>query len=253
MRADIHQGRRVLRISGQDARDFLQGMVTNDVAKLDHGAVYAALLSPQGKYLADFLMIPEGADVLLDTAEGLAGGLVQRLSMYKLRADVTVAPTDLQVLRGLGDPPPEGFADPRASELGWRIYTADPPPLDPTGTDWEALRVDHLVPEGGVELVPNDSYILECGFERLNGVDFRKGCYVGQEVTARMHHKTQLKKGLAQVVIDGAAPVGTEITADGKAAGQVFSQSGGKAIAWLRFDRATGDMTAGDARLRLVP
>ena len=94
-----------------------------------------------------------------------------------------------------------------------------------------------------------DTYILEAGFERLNGVDFRKGCYVGQEIAARMKHKTELKKGLAQVIITGSAPIGSDITANGKPAGTLFTQSGGRALAHLRFDRAGGEMKAGDAIL----
>ena len=118
--------------------------------------------------------------------------------------------------------------------------------------DWDAIRVAHLIPETGIELIPNDSYLLECGFERLHGVDFRKGCYVGQEVTARMKHKTELRKGLVRVQVDGAAPVGTEIvTADGKPAGTLFTQSGGQAIAHLRLDRAEGEMRAGEAVVRV--
>jgi folate-binding protein YgfZ len=107
-----------------------------------------------------------------------------------------------------------------------------------------------LVPEAGVELVPDDSYILEAGFERLHGVDFRKGCYVGQEVTARMKHKTELRKGLVRVAVEGAAPVGTPILANGKEAGTLFSQSGGQAIAWLRHDRIQPVMQAGGALVR---
>ena len=108
----------------------------------------------------------------------------------------------------------------------------------------------HCIPETGIELTP-DTFILEAGFERLNGVDFRKGCYVGQEVTARMKHKTELRKGLSRVHIDGAAPVGTPITADGKPVGTLFTQSGDQAIAYVRFDRATGPMQAGEATVTL--
>jgi folate-binding protein YgfZ len=116
--------------------------------------------------------------------------------------------------------------------------------------DWDAIRVRHVIPESGIELVPDETYILEAGFERLHGVDFRKGCYVGQEVTARMKHKTELRKGLVGVRIDGSAPVGTEILGeDGKSAGTLFTQSGGHAIAYLRHDRATGQLSAGQARV----
>ena len=184
--------RRILRLSGADTVTFLQGLVTNDVDKLDQGLVYAAILTPQGKYLADFFLARDDDDVLLDVAEDLADGLVKRLSMYKLRADVQIANSGLNLQRGIGDAPEGALPDPRHAALGWRMYS-DAPPRD-DGTDWDAIRVAHCIPETGVELTP-DSYILESGFEVLQGVDFRKGCYVGQEVTARMKHKTELRKG----------------------------------------------------------
>ena len=238
--------RHVFRLSGADVRPFLQGLVTNDVDKIDGGLVYAALLTPQGKYLADFFLLADGADVLLDVDASLAAGLSQRLSMYKLRADVSVADSDLHVHRGLGTPPTDGFVDPRHTELGWRAYRSEAAPA--SDVDWTALRVAHLVPETGIELTP-DTYILEAGFEALNGVDFRKGCYVGQEVTARMKHKTTLRKGLAQVVVEGATAPGTDVTANGKVVGTLYSQADDMGIAYLRFDRATGAMQAGDARV----
>jgi hypothetical protein len=141
--------------------------------------------------------------------------------------------------------------DPRHPALGWRAYGVDPGSAP--RINWDAIRVAHLIPESGIELVPDDSYILELGFERLHGVDFRKGCYVGQEVTARMKHKTELRKGLARVTIDADAPVGTEILADGRPAGRLFTQAGGKALAYLRFDRAEARLVAGQARVRLDP
>lgn len=235
--------RNIIEITGSEARSFLQGLVTNDIAKLEQGLVYAAILTPQGKYLADFLLVPWGDAVLLDVDASLTPGLMQRLGMYKLRADVTLTPSDLKVRRGTGPAPEGAFADPRHPDMGWRLYGTEG---GDDGTDWDAIRVAQCIPETGVELTP-DTFILEAGFERLNGVDFRKGCYVGQEVAARMKHKTELRKGLARVQIDGTAPVGTPITADGKPAGTLFTQSGGQGIAYLRFDRAKGDMTAGDA------
>ncbi|TNJ48562.1 folate-binding protein YgfZ [Phaeobacter sp. B1627] len=247
--------RRILRLSGPDSHTFLQGLVTNDVKKLDQGLVYAALLTPQGKYLADFFLVPcaDSDAVLLDVAEDLGDGVQKRLSMYRLRADVTIEATGLKLRRGTGAPPEGAFADPRHAALGWRLYGDE---SGDDGSDWDAIRVAHCIPETGVELTP-DSYILEAGFERLHGVDFRKGCYVGQEVTARMKHKTELRKGLQQVKIDGPTEdghtedghteVGAEITANGKAAGTLYTQSGGAAIAYLRYDRAKGPMKAGAA------
>lgn len=241
--------RTILRLTGSDTRDFLQGLVTNDVGRLDRdGIVYAALLTPQGKYIADFFLVTEGEAVLLDVASDLAPMLGQRLNMYKLRADVRIEETELQVKRGTGTPPEGAVADPRHTALGWRLYGAEG---GDDGTDFDALRVKHLIPETGAELTP-DTFILETGFDRINGVDFRKGCYVGQEVTARMRHKTELRKGLARVAVSGDAAPGAEITADGRPAGVLHTRAGDEAIAYLRYDRATGEMRAGDATLTRV-
>ena len=237
--------RMILKVSGRDAQSFLQGLVSNDVTRLAQGPVYAAMLSPQGKYLADFLMIESDGAILIDTAASHGPALLQRLSMYKLRADVTLEQTDLRVSRGTGPAPHGALADPRHPALGWRLYGATG---GDDGSDWDAIRVAHCIPETGIELTP-ETYILEAGFERLNGVDFRKGCYVGQEVTARMKHKTTLKKGLVTLGLEGRAPVGTAIDSAGKPAGTLFTQSGARAIAHMRHDRIAAEMTAGDARL----
>ncbi len=244
-------GRSVLRVSGTDRESYLQGLVTNDLRRLKDGMVYAALLNPQGKYLADFFLIAAGDGILLDVAAPLAEGLLRRLSLYRLRADVRIEPTDLHVHRGLGPAAAGSFADPRHPALGWRACRDQPGPAP--AIDWDAIRVAHLIPEAGIELIPDESYILECGFERLNGVDFRKGCYVGQEVTARMKHKTGLRKGLALVHVSGPVAPGTPIlTPDKKEAGTLLSRSGAHAIAYLRFDRTGETMTADAARVALA-
>ncbi|MCV2869468.1 folate-binding protein [Defluviimonas sp. WL0002] len=237
--------RTVLKITGKDREAFLQNLVTNDLRGLSHGLVYAALLTPQGKYLADFFLVPAEDAILLDVAADVAPGLERRLMMYRLRADAQIAATDTKVSRGLGPRPEGAFDDPRHPDLGWRRYGTEPGSAP--RIDWDAIRVEHCVPQAGIELVPDESYILECGFERLHGVDFRKGCYVGQEVTARMKHKTDLRKGLATVTVQGEAAPGTEILSDGKPAGRLCTRSGDRAIAYLRFDRAEGPMQAGAA------
>ena len=229
----------------------MQGLLSNDVLGLQAGGgiVYAALLTPQGKYLADMFVAAQGDALYLDIDKSIAAGTVQRLNMYRLRADVQIAEAGVFVSRGSGPAPAGALADPRHATLGWRIYGDM---RDDDGTDWDALRVEHCVPQTGIELIPNDTYILEAGFDRLNGVSFRKGCYVGQEVTARMRHKTELKKGLVRVAVVGSAPVGTAIMAQGKVAGALFTQSGGFGLAHLRFDWAGGIMQAGDARLHML-
>ena len=238
--------RTLLRLSGPDAFDFLQRLITNDVASTKNALVYAALLTPQGKFIADFFVAADGDALLLDVATSHAPNLAQRLSMYRLRADVQIEESPLTVSRGTGPAPEGSWPDPRHPALGWR-FIADNDQSD--DTDWDALRVAHVIPETGIELTA-DTYILEAGFERLNGIDFRKGCYVGQEIAARMKHKTELKKGLVQVQITGRAPIGSEITANSKPAGTLFTQSGPHALAHLRFDRATHDMQADTATLR---
>ncbi len=248
---EMQANRKLLRIGGEDREAFLQGVVSNNVTGLSQ-MVYAALLTPQGKYIADFFLVPEGESILLDVAADLAPAVAQRLALYKLRAKVMIEEDDrLHVIRGLGAPPAGAHADPRHPALGWRLYTDAPG--DAPEIDWDAIRVAHCIPETGAELGP-DTFILEAGFERLHGVDFRKGCYVGQEVTARMKHKTELRKGFVTVDLDGTAEAGTAITTeDGKEAGQLTTVAGDKAIAYLRFDRAKGPMRAGDATVTWTP
>ena len=251
MIAEDTPDRTVLRLTGADRHAFLQGLVTNDLKSLDTGLVYTALLSPQGKYLADFFLAAEPEAILLDVKSSMAEALVRRLALYRLRADVAITATRLHVQRGLGPPPPGGFADPRDPALGWRRFAKEgggAPDID-----WDAIRVAHTIPESGIELIADETYILEAGFERLNGVDFRKGCYVGQEVTARMKHKTELRKGLVAVVVDGVAQVGAEVLSDGKPAGVIYTQSDGRAIAYLRHDRIAPEMQAGNAVVRPLP
>ncbi|WP_299424136.1 folate-binding protein [uncultured Shimia sp.] len=238
--------RSIFRLTGDDTESFLQGLITNDMTHLTDGLLYAAILTPQGKYLADFFLKRDGDAVLLDADAEQAPALLQRLTMYKLRADVSIEQTNLQLHRGLGNAPEDGAPDPRTANLGWRAYR-DSAQTDDT-VDWTDLYVTNQVPNAGLELDQN-SFILEMGFERLNGVDFKKGCYVGQEVTARMKHKTELRKGLALVAIDGDAAFGTPIQANDKAVGTLLSRAGDKALAYLRYDRASEDMTAGDAKI----
>jgi folate-binding protein YgfZ len=242
--------RRIFQITGADALPFLQGLTSNDVLPLAKapGIVWTALLTPQGKYLADFFVVNTGETLLLDIKDSLADTTLRRLTMYKLRSDVAFGPSALVAIRGLGRAPADALPDPRHEALGWQAYRSlgDAPQID-----WDAIRVAHVIPESGIELIPDDSYLLENGFERLNGVNFRKGCYVGQEVTARMKHKTELRKGLTRVTIDGEAPVGTDVLAADKVVGRLFTQSGTHALAHLRLDQAKGVMTAGSARITL--
>ena len=253
MTGEATDGRVVVELTGKDVLHFLQGLVSNDVLPLAKGPglVWAALLTPQGKYLADFFVghLP-GGRMILDLPAALSDATLKRLAMYRLRADVQLAPVALAVSRGLGPAPEGALPDPRHPALGWRLYGAAG---GLATTDWDAIRVAHVIPESGVELVPDDSYILEAGFERLHGVDFRKGCYVGQEVTARMKHKTELRKGLVRVLVTGEAEPGTPILAGEREVGRLFTRVGDRALAHLRLDRADGPLHAGSAVLRIDP
>ena len=235
--------RKVFRFSGTDARKFLQNLITNDIKRLDTGPVYSALLTPQGKFIADFFLMPDGNDILMDVDTDAAAPLIPRLNMYKLRADVTISETNLIVSRGLNDAPEGAVADPRDANLGWRYYGAEDHNTDTV--DWDVLRVDHKIPEMGREL-DAESYILEMGFEGLNGVDFRKGCYVGQEVTARMKHKTELRKGLVRLVSDADIPENADVVSNGKVIGRTHTSAGKRALAYLRYDRVDGDISVND-------
>ena len=250
MLAEKHLNARcIIRISGKDNRSFLQGLITNDIHKTDHGLVYAALLSAQGKFQYDFFLFADGEDVMMDIDEEMAGALQKKLMLYRLRADVHLEKTDLSVVRGVERAPEGALQDPRHPKMGWRLYGQDLPPEMPF--DWQAHRIRLGIPQAPSELTP-DSYILEMGFEQMNGVDFKKGCYVGQEIIARMKHKTQLRKGLRSVTCAEAVAPHTPILSKGKEVGFIGAQSGTAALAYLRFDRISDEMTAAGVPVTVV-
>ena len=238
------RNRTIIEISGEETLKFLQGLITNDIDKLDKGIIYAAMLTPQGKYFVDFFIVTYKGCILIDVSKEVSDDLQKKLSLYRLRTKVDIIKTDMSVYTGIDNPPLGAFNDPRHPALGWRSYENSSINQD---IDWKKLRVKHGIPETNIELIRDKTYILEAGFEKLNGVDFKKGCYVGQEITARMKHKTNLKKGLVKVSVIGETPVGTEILADGRPAGVLYSQSGGHGLAFLRLDRASPKMQAGEA------
>lgn len=243
--------RAVIRLSGPEARTFLQGLVTNDVLKVADGtAVYAAMLTPQGKYMFDMILMADGDDLLVDTEAARKDDLLRRLMMYKLRADVTIANEDsLAVWVALEKPDAVGIMapDPRHSDLGWRLIASDTP--DAPSLDmqtYEEARLSLGVPDGSRDMMVEKYFWLETAAERLNGVSFTKGCFVGQELTARMKHRTSLKKMLLPVRIEGGAPdAGTKLeTTDGKTAGELRSGAGDFALAYLKLEHAEGPLVA---------
>ncbi len=183
--------RSVIRVAGEDVRGFLQGLVTADTALLTPDApAWAALLSPQGKVLFDFILWADGADVLIDAEAAQADALTKRLSIYRLRRAITLVPDALAVhWAPEGD---HGVPDPRLADLGRRWLG---PPAEPA-TAWHAHRLSLGVTEGVGELGAGETLWLECNARELNGVSFTKGCYVGQENTARMHHRSKVNRRL---------------------------------------------------------
>lgn len=242
--------RAVLQVSGPDAKNFLQGLVTNDVERVMPGrAIYAALLAPQGKILFDFLIAERDGAFLLDASAGQSEELLKRLRMYKLRAPIELAlRPDLAVFAiweksGALEQPGEwtSFRDPRLPALGWRVIApSDHPFLTANAKGDSGAYADHRLALG----VPDSAdvvgeFLLDANGEELNGVDFRKGCYVGQEVTARMKHKAQPRRRLVPVVVDGdTLPPGTKLVDDtGREIGKFAGGQGSRAMASVRLDR----------------
>jgi len=238
--------RTILCVSGPDAKSFLQNLVTNDVTKLNSNIIYSALLTPQGKLVTDFFLVGSGQDVLIDVNSKVSDTLLKLLSLYRLRTNINIEKTDLKVSTGIKNRPQKGLEDPRHSKMGWRYYSNED--LSEKNIDWEKIRIENLIPEFGKEL-SSDSYILEYGFENLNGVDFKKGCYVGQEVTARMKHKSTLKKGLTKIKTNESVPYNTPIYANNKIVGKVYSSTKSQALAYLRFEFASKKMMAGEIEI----
>ena len=254
--------RAVLEISGEDRVAFLQGLVSNDVtkARVDQ-AVWAALLTPQGKWLADFFVIATNDALLLDVEAAQLAMLITRLSRFKLRAKVALrdASAEWRVHAAWGEGvPSEGLAarDPRLPEAGWRVLASTGLPCNASPADYAAHRLTLGLPDGSKDMEAEKSVLLEGGFDELHGISWTKGCYMGQELTARTRYRGLLKRRLVPVVIDGPAPErGTPIlTVDGAEAGEMRSSQGAQGLALLRFEWLNkGALMAGEARLTPQP
>lgn len=243
----LHLERRgVLRLSGKDCRTLLQGLITNDLGKLGPRALlYAALLTPQGKYLFDFFILEDGDDLLLDCEADLKEALTQRLTFYKLRADVTISDVSDEFQVYVFPANPEKwtersvYADPRHAGMGFRAVLKRAPEGVEAWRfeDYEDLRLSLGIPDGAGDIEVDKRFILEANLADLNGVDFQKGCYVGQEMTARMNYRGTLKKRLLPATIAGPLPApGTEFFLGGKAAGHILSGQGTRAMTLTRLE-----------------
>ena len=245
--------RALLAISGEERFSFLNTLLSADVSEGVGDVRYAALLSPQGKLLADVLCLTEAEPERIIVEYPADSDFAKRLRMYKLRAAVTLeALEDWRVAVALDAPPKDAavtFADPRDPQLGFRAYGPSASfTADGNRALYDAARIAAVVPEGSTDLEPNKALLLENGFERLSGVDFRKGCFVGQEVTARMKYRNLGKKRLMAVSRDdGGLETGTTIMAGERTAGTVLSAVGRSALALMRHEFSAHTLTLGDS------
>jgi folate-binding protein YgfZ len=266
MKAAFLPDRGVVKVSGQDARDFLNGLVTTDVTLLHPNlGRFGALLTPQGKITVDFLITEapagHGGGYLLDCPRALAQAFADKLGFYKLRAKVAVEnlSDSLGVLAAWdGDfavLPDLAFADPRNAALGWRILIPEDlarKVADLIGAElvdsaaYDAHRIASGVPRGGLDFMYGDAFPHETNMDRLHGVDFDKGCYVGQEVVSRMQHRGTARTRTIRVILDGSSPApGEAILAGDKAVGTMGSTAGVNGLALLRIDRIADALEAG--------
>lgn len=278
------ENRGLLRLSGEDATVFLQGVVSTDVRKVSaHRAVFGALLTPQGKYLFDFFVFALNGDFYLDGEKARLADLKKRLTLYKLRAKVTIEEAEAfrvhaffgeGALAKLGLPEEEGaakpfeggllYADPRLAAAGARAALpvhATPKAAGFSVSDfatYDRFRMSLGLPDGSRDLAPEKSTLLEYGFDELNGIDWRKGCYIGQEVTARMKHRGLVRKRLLPVTFAGdPPPAGTPVLHEGREVGVLCSTAEGMGLALLQL-AAVEDAGGGNAPLlagatRLTP
>lgn len=237
--------RALVRVSGPDARAFLHNLLTQDVETLAEGELrFGALLSPPGRLLFDLFILGEADGVLLDVAAGRRDALLQRLALYRLRARVEIAPLDVPVLAAWGGAA-DGFAqDPRWAPMGARAYglkvaagTAE--------ADYHAHRLAQGLPDPERDPGFDRSYPIEADFDLLNGIDFHKGCFVGQETTSRMRRRGSIRNRMLPIAFDGPPPPeGAEVLNGELRAGEVRSGVEGRATALLRLDRLDGALTA---------
>jgi folate-binding protein YgfZ len=252
--------RGVLAIEGDDRVAFLQGLVSNDVAAATPGrAVWAALLTPQGKWLADFFIFAGSEALLLDCEQAQIPELVQRLTRYRLRMKVTLRPEPALHVHVAWPEQPDVAGiiapDPRLPGFAWRILSAAPLEVTATPEDWDRYRLIAGLPDGSKDIEADRGVLLEAGFDELDGVSWSKGCYLGQELTARTKYRGLIKRRLVPVQVEGPLPQpGSPIFRDGHDVGTMRSGRDRIGLASLRLDALEGSLRSGDSVLTpLVP
>ena len=241
--------RSVIAITGLDRVSFLQGLVSNDVTLAAPGkAVWSALLTPQGRWLADFFILTDGARLLLDCERDQAAMIVQKLSRFKLRAKVALELTDWHVAVAWGgnsdlSDKVLSAPDPRLPDAGYRLLSPEPIEGNAEPADWQAHRIALGLPDGSSDLEPERSLLLEAGFDELNGVSWSKGCYMGQELTARTRYRGLVKKRLLPVRGNGPLQAGKILDGD-QEVGEVRSVAGNHGLAFVRLDHLNGTLMA---------
>jgi tRNA-modifying protein YgfZ len=254
--------RGVIEVAGEDRVAFLQGLVSNDVTAVRDGtAVWAALLTPQGKFLAEFFILADAERLLLDCERAQVTMLVQRLNRFRLRAKATIRDLDrlLHVYAawdGTPDRPAGTIAapDPRLPAAGWRILSQSPiaaAVLDDQGWNaWDRHRIALGLPDGTRDLEPEKTVLLEAGFDELHGVSWTKGCYMGQELTARTRYRGLVKRRLVPVAVDGPLPApGTPVLRAHAEVGVMRSGQDDSGLALLRLEALEGPLTCGESTL----
>lgn len=235
--------RALVRVAGPDTRPFLHNLLTQDIEGLGAGELrFGALLSPPGRLLFDLFLLGQDDGVILDVATDRREALIQRLSMYRLRADVMIEALDTPVMAAWNGDVDGFIPDPRAPGLGGRRYDGTATP-NATEADWLAHQLAIGVPASG-DAVIDKTYPIEADFDLLHGIDFQKGCFVGQETTSRMWRRGAIRNRMLPITFDGPPPaMGTEVLNGELRAGEVMTGHDGAAIALLRLDRLEGALT----------
>ena len=245
------KNRSLLRLSGPDTMSFLQNLVTCDIENLlDGEAGFGALLTPQGKVLFDFFALRDRDAIIFDTSSEQRDELLKRLTFYKLRADVKIEKSEQSVFGVWSDTNDDGYEDPRNLNMGRRVI-ADELTTNALQQDWDAHRILIGIPESGTDfdrgaVFPHDVLMDQFALrDRQTGVNFTKGCYVGQEVVSRMQHRGTARNRIVKVESSGSdlPPMGTEIIAGDKTIGKMGGSIGSSGLAMVRIDRAASAVT----------